>query len=149
MHNSQSGFVALLSVVIIGAMLTVYVFTLGTSSFFSRFSALDAERKAQSRALTDACTEVAIARMARDDMHAVLAAGECVPVTGECGAGGSTGTCKICAISQVGSIATIFVRAVSGGAYTDMRTVVDMSQGFSIVDREETPRSEISTCTLP
>lgn len=149
MRTRQSGFVALLSVIIIGAILTIYVFTLGISSFFSRFSALDSEQKVSSRTLAEACISVAIGNIARDVIYAPPSGGQCVSVTRSCGTSDPNGTCKICAVSYMSGVATIDVRAMSSGAYTDLRTVVDLSHDFAILGREETPLSEISTCSLP
>ena len=64
MNTSQRGFVALVSVIIISAMLLLVVVSVGLVSFFSRFNMLDTELKERSVAAADACADKALVQLA-------------------------------------------------------------------------------------
>jgi hypothetical protein len=55
--NYRSGFIALISVLIISWMLLLAVVSLGQKAISGRFLLLDAERKARSERLAEACVE--------------------------------------------------------------------------------------------
>lgn len=57
--KSQSGFIALFSVIIISAILILMAITLSMSGFFGRFNILDSESKERANALVDACIDSA------------------------------------------------------------------------------------------
>lgn len=58
--NSQAGFVALISTIIIGAILVIVVFALSFGAFVNRFNVLDVEFKEKSIGLAEACVDAAI-----------------------------------------------------------------------------------------
>lgn len=60
------GFIALMSVIIISAVLLLVVTTLSFTGFYSRFNMLDAELKARSAAAADACADTAILKLAQN-----------------------------------------------------------------------------------
>ncbi len=53
--KTQRGYIALMTALVISAILVLIAVSGGLSGFFSRFSALDDELKAQSLALADSC----------------------------------------------------------------------------------------------
>jgi hypothetical protein len=62
-RNAQKGFIALISAVIMSAVLLIVVVSGSLSSFFGRQDVLDAEYKEKSRALADACISVLLLRI--------------------------------------------------------------------------------------
>lgn len=75
----ESGFIALVSALIISAILLLVAGSVGFSSFYSRFNILDAEFKEGSRVLADACTDELLLLIANDPLYRgslVLSLGE-------------------------------------------------------------------------
>lgn len=150
MQTNERGFIALMSVIVISAVLLVLVFTLGIASFFNRFDTLDTENKRVSLALAEACANTAMIKLAQDADYAPVSVGECVSVSDICGAAGATRTCKICSVTKSGSIYTIVARSVYGGAYSNIRFKGYLTAtNFSVSDWSELAVNPVSTCTLP
>jgi len=127
-HAHHRGFVALMSVIIISAILLVLVFTLGVSSFFNRFNVLDAENKRVSLGLAEACVSVAMLKVAKDASYTVGAPGECVSVGDASGVAAAKRVCKVCNVTAGASFPkTIETRAVYNGAYTNLRVTITNS----------------------
>src|SRR4051812_38747998 len=80
MNNMQSprGFVALMTVIIITAILLVLMCTMEFWSFFSRFDTLDAERMSASELLAESCVSRAVQHLAIDGSYSPAVGGECV-----------------------------------------------------------------------
>lgn len=133
-YSHHRGFVALMSVIIISAILLVLVFTLGTSAFFNRFDALDVESKRVSQGLAEACVNAALLKYVRGDYT-----GGTVAVAQK--------TCTICQITPSGIIQT---RAVENGAYTNIKvvTIPSTAGGLVIASWSELPNAPAG-CTLP
>lgn len=152
---TTSGFIALMSVIIISAILLVLVFTLGVSSFFNRFDALDAENKRISLGLAEACVNVAMLKIAQNPNYGTTpplpAGGECVSVGDTCSAAASKKVCKICTVTPVATFPkTIETRAVYNGAYTNLSVAVDNSVpgNFTVNAWSELPAGPAG-CTVP
>jgi hypothetical protein len=139
------GFIALMSVILISAILLVLVFTLGVSSFFNRFSTLDREYKRLSLDLAEACANVAMVKIAQDSAYT---GGECVGVSDTCGAADAEMVCAICSVSGSG-MKTIRSRAVYRGAYTNLRVTSSMASSNFLVASWEEETSGPSGCTVP
>lgn len=132
-HHTE-GFVALMSVVIISAILLVLVFTLGASSFFNRFDALDAENKRVSLGLAEACVNVGMLRIAQANY-----------TSGTIVVDGSK-TCKICLLTPGGLIQT---RAVYNGAYTNLQVAINNIPGsYDVTSWIESPTGPAG-CVVP
>lgn len=135
------GFVALMSVVIIGAILLVFVVTLGVTSFFARRDALTYENKAVSRALAEGCVNAALVRAAADPSYT---GGECIAEGGVCGGADPQKVCRICSVSGT----TIRARARYNGSYTNLE--VTYTPSFGIASWEERPTTAgWVTCNVP
>ena len=65
-YGNDSGFVALISVVLISAIVVVMLFTANVSSFYSRFDILDSEYKYISLKLASSCANVALLSLAQN-----------------------------------------------------------------------------------
>jgi len=155
-HTNERGFVALMSVIIISAILLVLVFTLGISSFLNRFDVLDTENKHISVALAEACASTAMLKLAQNPSYGTTpplpAAGECVSVGDPCPApsGSKTSkTCKVCSVVNSGGQSTINVRAMYNHTYSNVEAVVTLSgNNFMINSWKELPTGGAG-CTVP
>lgn len=147
------GFIALISVIVISAILLMLVFTLGLSSFFNRYDALDAENKRISLGLAEACVNVAMVRIAKDSDYGInppiAADGECVSVSDTCGAGAKK-VCKICSVTDTSFPKTISTRAAYNGAYTNVSVAINNTTpgNFTLRSWSEVPTGP-SDCTPP
>lgn len=141
--SSQKGFVALMTVIIVGAILLTLVFTLGASAFLNRFSIFDTQNKRMSLALAESCANMAMVKIASNPNYNPSA--ELVTVGS--GAGES---CRICGVSPVGGPNyTIRVRAVYQGAFTNLTIAGSIvSNNFDVTAWSETP-SGPGSCPLP
>src|SRR5665647_220935 len=64
--NPNEGFIALMSTVILAAVLMVIVITASFSGFFARFDALASENKRISLGLSESCTNIALLKIAQN-----------------------------------------------------------------------------------
>ena len=131
------GFIALISILVISAVLLVLLFTLETASFFTRFGALEAENKRESLSLAEACVSVARLQFARGDY-----AQKSVQVD----VSDTTKVCKICEITAAGSIK---IRAVYKGTYTNLVIAIDPHAPESLRSWSEVPNYVGPACTIP
>jgi hypothetical protein len=146
-HTPQRGFVALISVLIIGAILLLLVFTLGVSSFLGRIDALTYENKEVSRALAEACVNRAFAELAGDSGYEPPSGGQCIEIGGECGEADPQLVCKICKTSFSGGEYTVRARALYNNSYTNILAEADSD--FEITDWVEEGLYGGATCPLP
>lgn len=113
---------ALISAIIIGAILVAATFALGFSSFISRANILDIEFKEKSIGLAEACVDTAIILLQSDWGYVPVASpGDLVPV--------GSNECYIQSVASAGSIRTIRVQAkyppsVAKSSYTNLEVVV-------------------------
>ena len=70
----QHGYIALISALIISAVLLTVSVSLGMLNFFTRFSVLDAEYKVRSQVLAESCARVALLRLAHNPSTATTGA---------------------------------------------------------------------------
>ncbi|OGN03956.1 MAG: hypothetical protein A2831_00095 [Candidatus Yanofskybacteria bacterium RIFCSPHIGHO2_01_FULL_44_17] len=122
LENSQDGFVALISAIIIGAVLVAITFALGFSSFISRANILDVEFKEKSIGLAEACVDAAIILLQGNSGYVPVAPpGDLIPVGSD--------SCYVWSVDGVSWPKTIRVQAkyplVSNkSAYTNLEVVV-------------------------
>jgi len=120
LHATRNqGFIALISVIILGFVLLATVLMLGNRSIGTRFLLLDLERKDQSRALAEGCVQVAIIEIVN---NSVVPASypKTIPV--------GSGTCTIKSVVS----GTIKTTANVSGATTNLQVSVDTSSGAII-----------------
>ncbi len=146
----ERGFVALMSIMILSAIVLVMIFTLGASVFFSRFSALEGEYKRTSLALAEACATTAMLKVAQSSTYTPAVGGECVSVSDSCGVSGATKTCTICSVALSSGTYTVRTRAVFKGSYTTLEVKGSMAAtNFVVTQWTEIPVYSGSICTLP
>ena len=66
MRQRQQGFIALISAIVIAALLLTVTATLSFSSYVARFNLLGSEYKERSLALAEACGDTALLKLAQD-----------------------------------------------------------------------------------
>jgi hypothetical protein len=115
--KNKTGFIALMSAIIISVVLLVLATTLSVAGFFSRFNVLDAQYKQQSSGLARGCIDAALLQLAQDPNNITI---------GDVSVG-SAG-CSIIAIQKdtpaAGEV-TIKTKAVVNQAATNFQTVVN------------------------
>lgn len=125
MNKRDRGFIALMSAIIISAILMMIVIQLSYSGFNSRYNILNSEYKEQGNALAEACVDHAFLELANNANYA----------------GNSTTTiagneCYIGAVTAAGSQRTFKTRAIHKGTHTNLRVTVDTSN-VTVVSWEE------------
>ena len=149
-HKGRGGFIALMSVIIIGAMVTVMTFTLGTTSFLARFDLLARENKVVSMELVEGCVAAAALKLRQDAAYQPALGGECVSLGGTCGGGDPQKVCKICQVIENGSARTIRARALYNGSYTNLSVTDTLdANSFTVSDWSELPTYTGASCSLP
>lgn len=112
------GFIALLSIIILGFVLLLTVFTLGSRSIGGRFLLLDLERKEMSVELASACVHVAIIALVSDPLYTPPTPSYAVPV-GE-------SECEIVSIAHDNPpLSTIRAHGEVGSVSTNVEAVWD------------------------
>lgn len=114
--NSNRGFIALISVLIISVVLLTAVLSIAHKGISSRFLLLDLERKAESEKWAEGCVMVGIIALVNDPLYSV--SNRTVPV-GEDG-----GECTLTIVPGSGD-RTIHARATLGGATTNLEVEIN------------------------
>ena len=112
--DDESGYIALMSAIIISAVLTTVVFALNSNSFLTRFSILENEYKKRSFNLAETCANLALLKKVEDLSYA---GGETLLVKGK--------SCLVSPLNSYGSEYVIDARANIGGAISNIRLNVD------------------------
>ena len=121
--KKDSGFVALITAIILTAILLIITVTLNQTSFFTRGILLDAEYKERSAALAEACVDVARLKLANDVSYS---GNETILIGSD--------ECKIRPIT----LPNIETQGKFGLATTNFITVINTAD-FSVVSVNETP----------
>jgi len=115
--KTNSGFIALISAIIISAILLIIVTNLSLNGFYSRFNILDSELKERTSSLAEACADTALLKLANDSAYV---GGESVTVPGG-------GTCTI-DLTIANNPRTFITRANYNNIYfTKMKIVVNVT----------------------
>ena len=133
--SSQKGFIALMSAIIISAVLMIIVFSLSLSGFITRFSILNSEFKKRSFSLAEACANTALLKKIQDVSYA---GNEMITINGN--------SCSILPITTSGSQYIIESKASvpsTKGAVTNIKLIVN-SGSFTVANWQECPT--FSTC---
>lgn len=115
--RGERGFVALISTLIISAILLGLVFTAGASSFYARFDSMGMENKRVSLGLAESCIEVALLALSTSTAPALVSPTNRIVSVGTDGAGNPT-TCVIETITHDGNAATIHAHASFNGTFS-------------------------------
>jgi len=121
-HNSNNGFIALISILIISAVLLATTLSLAQFGIANRYFILDLELKTVSKKLAEGCVEMARIQTYTDPSYTVLSTSPTlVPLAGK--------TCTIRLVSRSGNNATIETVGISGSAVTNLRVTLDTRTG--------------------
>ena len=126
-RKNQTGFVALMTAIIISIILGSMIFALNLSGFFARFNALNNQLKEISFALAKSCADTAMLKLGRNPAYG---GNEDIAVGVE--------SCHIFALQASGGQKIIQVQAKPDNAYTDLILKVDPAT-LSIVSWQEVP----------
>lgn len=131
--GGQRGFVALISTIIISAILISLAIGAGMGSIFARFDALGLYDKAQARLLARSCVNIALLALATssDPVHYSVS-NQAVAVDGKHG-------CTIAAIMHDGAEARIDAYAAAGDSYTSVTATVTLTPRLSILSWSDSP----------
>lgn len=129
MPENNNGYLAVTSAVIITAIILAIVGIVSLVAYTSRFNILGAELKERTKALAEACMDVALLQLMRNPSYA---GSEIVTVSG-------SATCEILAVETQGSQKIVKTRAALPGATSNIRAVVTLSPR-AIVSWEEVPQ---------
>ncbi len=125
--NSNGGFIALISVIVVSVLLLTITFSLSLSGYFSRFNILNTEFKKQSVALAEACGDIALLKLAQGVTIIT-------PVSVSVGAD----TCTIFPVQAAAGQTTIKTQAKVQKIFTNLKIVVTDST-LAVVSWEEIP----------
>ncbi|HEV7701926.1 MAG TPA: hypothetical protein VGO63_00555 [Candidatus Paceibacterota bacterium] len=124
--KNNSGFIALISAIIISAVLLLVVVNGSFSNFYSRSNILDFELKQKSSALAEACVDSAVLKLANSPVYT---GNETISVSGN-------DTCFIGAINPSADPIAIFTKASVQNRVTNLDIKVKKSD-LSIISWEE------------
>lgn len=124
MKNEHSGFIALLSVVIISTILLVVTTILSFSSFFTRFTVLESEYKARSKTTSEACLNIALLRIAKK-----ITPEGTIHLS-------DVDTCTIQSVTTINNQKIIRIQSIFEDSYTNIEVAAD-SDTFSIISWKE------------
>jgi hypothetical protein len=128
-HSTQNGFIALISILIISAVLLATTLGLAQFGIANRFFILNLEQKASSKKLAEACAHIARIQTYNDPLF-VRDTLLNVPV--------GDSTCDIVSITPNGGETVIETSAQTGEAITNLSIVVDNTNG-NFLSWEEMP----------
>lgn len=120
MKNSQSGFIALISILIVSAVLLATTLSLAQFGIANRFFILHLEEKVVSEKRAEACVHIARIAAYNDPLYEVS-----TPTSIQV----ADGTCNIVSVEADNDKSTIEVTAESNGATTNYLVVVDNTDG--------------------
>ena len=109
-YKKQKGFVALISAVVISAVLLVLAAFFARGVFWARFAVLNRENKEMSLAFAEGCINLALLKIARNKDIAVPEQCEIVEISGA-------------------NPYTIIARSDSGDSYTNLKVIASLENG--------------------
>lgn len=113
---NTSGFIALMSAIIISAILLIVATTGSLTGFYTRSNILDSESKDRSAALADACMDTVLLRLSYD---ATYGGGEIIPLGSD--------SCEILvALNPFSNPRTFPIQAIFNQAYTNALVTMDV-----------------------
>lgn len=111
--KSKSGYIGVLSALIISAVIVVIITAIGQVSFLNRIAVSDVHLKGKSRALAEACVDTALLKLVSNSSYA---GNETINVASD--------TCKIISVVSSSTGRIISAQGKFLGAVTDIRATV-------------------------
>lgn len=129
LKKKESGFIALVSVIIISLILTVVVFALSFGGFSLRFNILDSEFKEISFFSAKSCRDIALFKLSTNDSYLPRPEGDVVFLSdSEDGL-----SCMIVSVSLEGGETIVETSAEFEKARTNLRTRAEKVSGYYFV----------------
>lgn len=134
--NSQRGFIALMSTVVISAILIAMMMSVGSASFYARYDALGIENSRQAEALAQSCINIALLALATstDALHYSVVNQR---VTVGVDTRGNPTICTIKNITHNGFRVTIDVFAESHNSFSAVSAIASLFPSIQIVSWEK------------
>jgi hypothetical protein len=124
---SQSGYIALISAVIISFLIMGIALTLSLTSFFNRSDLLDSEFKEMSGSLSEACVSTALLKIAQNESYA----GNESVVIGDY-------NCSILPLESAGGQKIVKTSATVQNSTTNFKVIIDQIT-LQVISWEEIP----------
>lgn len=128
--NRKQGFIALISAIVISAILLIVAITMSYSAFFVRYAILDSEYKNRSSALAEGCVDSALLKLANGS---VPASNEIIIIGSD-----PDDKCTIISVDQSGGY-TIKTQAIFRYSFTNL--VITTDANLAVLSWEEVPKS--------
>ncbi|OGM97065.1 MAG: hypothetical protein A3B86_02945 [Candidatus Yanofskybacteria bacterium RIFCSPHIGHO2_02_FULL_38_22b] len=127
-NKRESGYITLISAIIIAGVLMVATFSLSYDGFTARFNLLDRNNKEKSLQLAEGCANIAVQRLLEDVNYF---GNETISIGSE--------ECSILDIDPIDDTRTIRTSSVVGSAYTNIEVGVIISPSQSSTEPESGP----------
>ncbi len=124
--NTRVGYVAIVSALIITAIIVVMMIGLGQVAYLSRANISEAHFKEKSRALSEACVNTALLRLVASSSYT---GNETITVASD--------TCKIVGVVASGTVRIVTTQGKYQSSYTNLKVTVATST-VSVIGWEET-----------
>jgi hypothetical protein len=136
LRPKNSAFIALISSVIISAVLLVIVLSMTTKGFFARSNGIENQNKKISFVLAESCLDIAKLKLKQDVSYA---GGEIIPQ--------NLGSCAICPVQYSSGKIKVYTRSAVRDSYTNLQQVL-YNGDLSAVSFEEISTYPSSDCPL-
>ena len=137
-HLKQRGFVALMTAIVMSAMLLILMAGSGYASFYARYDALGVEKKRQAEALAESCINVALLALATSSDPTHFSESNSV-VTVASASVNSSNTCTIDDVQHTGADVVIRASASVGDSFSRVSAVATLPPSISIVSWNTSP----------
>ena len=127
-RNKNNGFIALISVIVVSAILMLIAVTLSLNQFYNRYNILESEFKERSTSLAEACVDNALLELA-NDINYLGNATSTIYGNDKCYTGN---------VTTSGSQKVFKTRAIYQNSHTNFKIVVN-SVNLLVISWEETP----------
>ncbi len=130
--QTQSGYIALMSAIIISILLLAITVGLGFNGFFGRLNIVDSDSKERSSALAEACVDVAILKLVSDKDYVLTPADQNIQIGNN-----PKNICSIMSLSPIPRTFPITIQTQSNinKAFTNLEVIVD--NNFEITSWQE------------
>ena len=119
-HTQTGGFIALISILILSAVLLATTLSLAQFGIANRFFILNLEQKTASKKMAEACVHVVRIKAYNDPTY-TISTPTSISIAGA--------TCTIYAVTVTGSNTTIKTKATNGDASTSLQVVENNTTG--------------------
>ena len=125
--KGSNGFVALISVILISAILLISMLSTSNDAITTRFNLLNSEEKVESFDLAKSCLEIALVRLAENSNFRLAAPGDIIQI--------EEGSCQIISITKDNSGELIVnTKGMKNQAVTNLESKIHLTNIDTIID---------------